>query len=416
MKKIIGYPMLLLGFVAAASSCGTTNGLDISSDVEYGESDYEQIITPNNELAFNLLGEVDSDEDGNLFISPTSLFMALSMIYNGAEGQTKEEIAKVLQAEGIDEQELNQANASHISLLHKHSEQIELNIANSIWLNNDYQFQGAFAENNKDYFNAELEEMDITDAKSPAKINNWVKQATNDKIEDIIEAPLDPNLVAVLINAIYFDGNWTYEFDEQQTENRPFNLPDGTKKDVPLMSLKENLAYLENEEFQAVSLPYGEDESMSMNVFLPKENTSLADFQSQLTNKNWNVWKSEFQKKEGTILLPTFQLEYEAVLNDTLNQLGMADAFNEEKANFSKMIETDDPLWISQIKQKTFIDVNEKGTEAAAATSVEMETTSAPVNEPFHMEVNRPFFIAITDDETGTILFMGLIANPQEGK
>lgn len=182
------------------------------------------------------------------------------------------------------------------------------------------------------------------------------------------------------------------------------------------MSLKENLAYLENEEFQAVSLPYGEDESMSMNVFLPKENTSLADFQSQLTNKNWNVWKSEFQKKEGTILLPTFQLEYEAVLNDTLNQLGMADAFNEEKANFSKMIETDDPLWISQIKQKTFIDVNEKGTEAAAATSVEMETTSAPVNEPFHMEVNRPFFIAITDDETGTILFMGLIANPQEGK
>lgn len=408
--------MLLLGFVAAASSCGTTNGLDISSDVEYGESDYEQIITPNNELAFNLLGEVDSDEDGNLFISPTSLFMALSMIYNGAEGQTKEEIAKVLQAEGIDEQELNQANASHISLLHKHSEQIELNIANSIWLNNDYQFQGAFAENNKDYFNAELEEMDITDAKSPAKINNWVKQATNDKIEDIIEAPLDPNLVAVLINAIYFDGNWTYEFDEQQTENRPFNLPDGTKKDVPLMSLKENLAYLENEEFQAVSLPYGEDESMSMNVFLPKENTSLADFQSQLTNKNWNVWKSEFQKKEGTILLPTFQLEYEAVLNDTLNQLGMADAFNEEKANFSKMIETDDPLWISQIKQKTFIDVNEKGTEAAAATSVEMETTSAPVNEPFHMEVNRPFFIAITDDETGTILFMGLIANPQEGK
>lgn len=416
MKKIVLYPLLLFGVMVAVSGCGTTNGLDISSDVEFGETDYEQIVPPNNELGFNLLGEVEPDEDGNLFVSPTSLFMALSMVYNGAEGETKEEIANALQTEGIDAEALSQANASLMSMLHKHSDQVELNIANSIWLNDEFQFQDSFAENNRDYFNAEIEEMDVNDAESPEKINNWVKEATNDKIEDIVEAPLDPNLVAVLINAIYFNGNWTYEFDEQQTENRPFHLADGSTKDVPLMSLKENLAYMENEEFQAISLPYGDDEPMSMNVFLPKENTSLTDFQNQLTNENWESWKSEFQKKEGTILLPKFQLEYEAILNDTLSQLGMATAFDEENADFSKMIETDDPLWISQVKQKTFIDVNEQGTEAAAATSVEMETTSAPINEPFHMEVNRPFFIAITDDETDAILFMGLISNPNEGE
>lgn len=416
MKKIIGYSVFLLGFIVVVSACGTTNELDISSDVDFGENDYEQIVSPNNELGFNLLREVEPDEDGNLFMSPMSLFMALSMVYNGAEGETKEEIAKVLQAEGVDEQALNQANASLMSLLHKHSEQVELNIANSIWLNDEFQFQDTFAANNRDYFNAEIEEMDVNDTKSSEKINKWVKDATNDKIEDIVEAPLDPNLVTILVNAIYFNGNWTYEFDKQQTENRAFHLADGTTKDVPLMSLKENLAYLENEDFQAIALPYGEDESISMNIFLPKENTSLKDFQTQLTNENWESWKSEFQKTEGTILLPKFQLEYEAILNDTLSKLGMADAFNEENADFSTMIKSEDPLWISQVKQKTFIDVNEKGTEAAAATSVEMETTSAPIDEPFYMEVNRPFFIAITDDETDAILFMGLIANPLEGE
>ena len=257
MKKIIGYSVFLLGFIVVVSACGTTNELDISSDVDFGENDYEQIVSPNNELGFNLLREVEPDEDGNLFMSPMSLFMALSMVYNGAEGETKEEIAKVLQAEGVDKQALNQANASLMSLLHKHSEQVELNIANSIWLNDEFQFQDTFAANNRDYFNAEIEEMDVNDTKRSEKINKWVKDATNDKIEDIVEAPLDPNLVTILVNAIYFNGNWTYEFDKQQTENRAFHLADGTTKDVPLMSLKENLAYLENEDFQAIALPYG---------------------------------------------------------------------------------------------------------------------------------------------------------------
>ncbi|RDW16449.1 hypothetical protein CWR48_16315 [Oceanobacillus arenosus] len=415
MKKLVKYVLLLFGLMIVVNGCGTTNGVVKSGDVEFEENDYKQIVSPNNELGFNLLGEVEPDENGNLFISPTSLLMALSMVYNGAAGETKEEIANVLQAEEIDVEALNQANTSLMSMLHHHSEQIKLDVANSIWLNHEYHFQDVFAENNRDYLNAEIEEIDVNDAESPKKINDWVKEATNNKIEEIVEAPLDPDLVAVLINAIYFYGNWTYEFNKQQTENRPFDLADGTTKDVPLMSLKEKLAYMENESFQAIALPYGDDESMSMNVFLPKENTSLTDFQNQLTNENWNLWKSEFHKKEGTILLPKFQLEYEAILNDALRHLGMTTAFDENSADFSNMIKEDDPLWISQVKQKTFIDVNEEGTEAAAVTSVEVKTESAPIDGPFYMEVNRPFFIAITDDETDVILFMGLISNPKEG-
>ena len=385
--------------------------LQISKNVEFGKTDYEKITDSNNQLGFTVLSEAEPDKDGNIFISPTSLFMALSMVYNGADGVTKDEMAKVLQVEGIEADELNRANASLMNLFHSSSEKIQLNIANSIWLNENYHFQTDFAQYNRDYFNAEIQEIDIFDSESPKMINQWVEEKTNGKIEEIVDSPLDPDLVTVLINAIYFKGDWKYEFDESQTEDRPFYLKDGSTKDVPLMSLEEKLAYMENETLQAVSLPYGEENEMSMNVILPKENVDLAEFQNMLTYENWQKWTSEFQVREGTLLLPKFQLEYEANLNDMLERLGMTTAFA-KGANFGKMIQEADPLWISQVKQKTYLDVNEKGTEAAAATSVEMVTESFNMDGPFHMEVNRPFLIAVTENQSNTILFLGAINNP----
>ena len=385
--------------------------LQISKNVEFGKTDYEKITDSNNQLGFTVISEAGPNKDGNIFISPTSLFMALSMVYNGADGVTKDEMAKVLKVEGIEADELNRANASLMNLFHSSSEKIQLNIANSIWLNENYHFQDDFAKNNRDYFNAEIQEIDIFDSESPKMINQWVEEKTNGKIEEIIDSPLDPDLVTVLINAIYFKGDWKYEFDESQTEDRPFYLKDGSTKDVPLMSLEEKLAYMENETLQAVSLPYGEENEMSMNVILPKENVDLEEFQNMLTYENWQKWTSEFQGKEGTLLLPKFQLEYEATLNDMLKKLGMTTAFA-KGANFGKMIQEGDPLWISTVKQKTYLDVNEKGTEAAAATSVEMVTESFNMDGPFRMEVNRPFVIAITENRSNTILFLGEINNP----
>jgi serine protease inhibitor len=406
--------LIVVSFFIVAAGCGNNmdqSSLEISDNVEFGEKDYEKIVSSNNGLGLTWLSEAEPNKDGNIFISPISLFMALSMVYNGADGVTKEEIAKVLQVEGIEAKKLNQANASLMNLFHRSSKQVQLNVANSIWLNENYHFQTEFAQNNKDYYNAKIQEIDINDSGSPKMINNWVKDKTNGKIGEIVESPLDPDLVTVLINAIYFKGDWKYEFDKSQTEDRPFYLADRTTKSIPLMTLHEKLAYMENENLQAVSLPYGEENEMSMNVFLPKENISLEEFKNKLTYENWQKWTSEFQEREGTVLLPKFQLEYEASLKETLQKLGMTTAFT-KGANFGKMIEEDDPLWISQVKQKTFIDVNEEGTEAAAATSVEMVTESFNMDGPFHMEVNRPFIITIIENKSDNILFIGAINNP----
>lgn len=408
--------LFIVLLILLQTGCGTMtdeDGLAIASNVDYGKDDYQKINSANNELGFHLLSKVDSDEHGNIFISPTSLLMALSMVYNGADGKTKVEIAKALQAEGIDVEDLNKANASLMSMLHDRSEDIELNVANSIWLNDYFHVQDHFKTNTEDYFNAMIQEVDIHDNKTPDTINDWVKKSTNGKIKAIVDSPLDQNIVSFLINAIYFNGNWTHEFKEELTENRPFYLEDGSVKDVPAMTLNEKLAYMENDYIQAVTLPYGEGEDMSMNVILPKENTSLEEVMSLLNNESWEVWKEEFTPQEGTIMMPKFQLEYETILNESLEKLGMKTAFQERTANFSKMIQEDESIWISQVKQKTFIDVNEKGTEAAAATSVEVKITSAPIEKPFIMEVNRPFLILITDHSTDTILFIGSIYNPQ---
>ena len=230
-----------------------------SSDVDFGKDDYKNIISANNQIGFALLPEAGANEDGNIFISPVSLFMALSMVYNGADGVTKEEMAKVLHAEAMDGNQLNKANTSLMSMLQSDSKHSQLNIANSIWLNKNFHFQEDFAQNNKDYFHANIKEIDINNHQSSKMINDWVKQSTNGKIEKIVDNTLDPDLVAILINAIYFKGDWKHKFDKKQTAKRTFYLEGGATKEIPLMTLNEKLAYMENENFQAVTLPYAGD-------------------------------------------------------------------------------------------------------------------------------------------------------------
>ena len=408
MKKVyiwlFSFSLVLVG--CGTGSTTTNNTLKISSHVEFGEEDYQNIVSSNNALGFDLLAKAPRDDNGNIFISPTSLFMALSMVYNGADGVTLEEMEKVLHANGLKPEDLNKANASFMTLLDQNSDKIQLNIANSIWLNNQYSFQEEFATTNKDYFNAEIKEIDVQDPQSPKMINDWVNNKTNGKIEKIVGDELSPDLVTMLINAIYFKGNWTYPFEPSLTEEKTFTLEDGSIIEVPLMELHEELYYTKNNVFQAVSLPYG-DENMTMKVFLPNENVSLKEFEEMLSLEQWQDWQSSFYETEGTILLPKFTLEYEVELKETLEALGMSSAFKD--ANFSKMIEGNTDIAITSVKQKTFIDVNEEGTEAAAVTSVEMGTTAMqPMYEPFYLEVNRPFFIAIVDETSGSILFHGV--------
>jgi len=413
MKKI-AYPFLLASFILLLVGCGTKDGLEISSDVVYGKEDYNKITSSQNELGLDWLQHVEKDKNGNAFISPTSLYMALSMVYNGADGVTKEEIAKVLHGNGLNNVEMNKANASLMSMLHNHSEKVTLTVANSIWLNNQYHFQNEFSKNNQDYFNAKIQEIDVKNPDSPTKINDWVKKATNNKINDLVDSRLRPDFITILINAVYFKGEWQYKFNKKDTENRTFHLEDGSNKAVPMMKQNEELDYMENESFQAVSLPYGKGE-MSMKVFLPKGNMKIEDFEKMFTMDNRKRWNGEFLPRKGTIMLPKFTFEYDVMLNDTLKLLGMKSAFD-SGANFSKMIEEKIPIWISDVKQKTFIDVNEEGSKAAAATSVGFVKSAPSREEPFKMVVNHPFLFTIEDNSTGAILFMGVISNPVGGE
>lgn len=370
-----------------------------------------RLVAANTRFGFKLFSQIleQNGEQTNLMVSPTSVAIALTMTYNGASGTTQQAMADALELEGMSLEEINQANAALELALENADPEVQLAIANSLWSREGVSFNPDFLQRNRDFYSAEVASLDFTNPSAIATINNWVSRNTQEKIPEIIRE-INPNAVLFLINATYFKGNWTTPFNAELTSDRPFTLLDGSQKQHPTMTQSGRYAYLENDQFQAVSLPYGESKRLSMYVFLPHESSDLSAFQQSLTAENWETWMSQFGRREGAISLPRFKLEYTTQLNDVLEALGMAVAFDADQADFSGM--SDGALSISQVQHKTFIEVNEEGTEAAAVTSVEIQTLSAPV-APFQMSVDRPFFYAIRDNQTGTILFMGTVVEPE---
>ncbi|MBD2058503.1 serpin family protein [Oculatella sp. FACHB-28] len=371
-----------------------------------------RLVAANTRFGFKLFSQIleQNGEPTNLMVSPTSVAIALAMTYNGASGTTQQAMAEALELEGMSLEEINQANAALELALENADPEVQLAIANSLWSREDTSFNPDFLQRNRDFYSAEVASLDFTNPSAIATINSWVNRNTQEKISEVIQE-INPSVVLFLINATYFKGNWTTPFNAELTSDRSFTLLDGSQKQHPTMSQRGFYAYLETDQFQAVSLPYGESERLSMYVFLPRESSSLTAFQQNLTAENWETWMSQFSREEGAISLPRFKLEYETQLNEALQTLGMAVAFDAEQADFSGM--SDESLSISRVKHKTFIEVNEEGTEAAAVTSVEMQLTSAPANSPFQMEVDRPFFYAIRDNQTETVLFMGTVVEPE---
>ncbi len=366
-----------------------------------------------NEFGFDLFKELTIiDKNQNIFISPTSIMLALSMTNNGADRDTKIEMSNVLQLSGLSIDDANLAALQLQELLHNPDSNVELSIANSIWLRQGFPFKDEFLNSATKYFDSEMKSLDASSAKD---INKWVDSATKGKIKKIVEF-VNPITIMFLINAIYFKGIWTYQFEETFTREREFYLLDGSTIKHPLMEQNGNFKYLETDQFQAIRLPYG-SERMSMLVFLPSKDYGLENFLNKLNYENWNNWQKRFGSQKGTIVLPRFKTEYEISLNAVLKRLGMPLAFNEKKADFSKMTVKvkGRNVFIQKVKHKTFLEVNEEGTEAAAVTSVSMGTTSISVDTyiPFYMIVDRPFFCMILDDATSNILFMGVIVNPE---
>lgn len=369
----------------------------------------DQLVNSQTQFGFKLLQELFSQNDHqNTFISPTSIALALSMLYNGAEGVTQQEIASTLEYQGLSLEEINHSSQVLQQLLNDTDSEITLAVANSLWAREEFEIKSQFLETNKQVYQAEVAKLDFNNPNASQTINNWVDNKTNGKITRIV-GQLQPSDILFLINAIYFKGQWTTQFDAAKTQEKPFYLLGGQVKQHPLMSHRAKYPYLETEQFQAISLTYGEEKRFSFYVFLPHQETNIEAFIQTLTTENWNEWMTQFRSREGSIELPRFRIEYEAQLNDILKKLGMKTSFDSNQANFSNI--SSQPLVVSSVQHKTFVEVNEEGTEAAAVTSIGMRTTSIP-EPPFQMSVNRPFFCAIRDNQTGTLLFVGTILNP----
>lgn len=369
-----------------------------------------QLVEANNGFGFNLLHELRAEKpEENIFISPASVAMALAMTYNGAAGETRRVMAEALLLQGMSLQQVNKAFADLKTILQNPDPKVKLAVANSLWARDGMNFNEDFLKRNRDYFGAETTEIDFNLPGAADVINGWVKEQTRGKIDKIVEPPIDPMTVLFLINAIYFKGDWSEPFDAKQTREIPFTLNDGTVKQHPVMFKEGETQTLKTEQFQAVSLPYGKTGRVSMYIFLPNEDSSLTEFYGELNRENWDSWMNAFSERKAEIGLPRFKFEYAVSLNDALKALGMADAFDPKAADFSGIHPAAD-LYISDVKHKTFVEVNEEGTEAAAVTSVEMRLTAMP--EMFTLIADRPFFFAIADNQTGTILFMGSVLDP----
>ncbi|PYP85651.1 MAG: proteinase inhibitor I4 serpin [Blastocatellia bacterium AA13] len=365
------------------------------------------------EFGFKLFGDIGGRNKGkNIFISPASIAMALAMTYNGAEAETKQAMARVLGFDSLSLDEIDRGFASLRAASASSDAKVRLDIANSLWGRSGVQFKQEFLQRNKQFFGAEISTLDFSDPASASKINGWVKDKTNGKIDKIIDQT-DAMAVLYLLNAIYFKGAWRDEFKKSETKHEPFKLAGGSQPQVSMMHREGRYGYLQTEDFQAVNLLYGVGR-VSMYVFLPAEGSSLDGLERKLNSGNWNQWMSHFVRTPGELGLPRFKLEFDASLKETLSALGMGVAFDSERASFAGIAETRNRLFISGVKHKSFCEVNEEGTEAAAATGVEMATASVMQKpEPFRMIVDRPFFFAIRDNETGVLLFMGSVVDPR---
>lgn len=408
-KKRLSFLVLFLYITALAGTAGCRIVTPQAHAADYVDT---RLVQANTSFAFDLFQELRREATSeNIFISPASISLALAMTYNGAAGDTAEAMADVLGFSGLSLEELNTAFKDLNSILNNPDPKVQLAVANSLWAREGVDFYEEFLQRNRDYYEAEVAALDFDKPDAADKINRWVEQKTNDKIKDLVTPPIDPATVMFLINAIYFKADWQEPFDPARTREIPFTLPDGSVKEHPVMFREGEFRYLDGDGFQAVSLPYGKNGRISMYVFLPDAERSLDNFAEQLSATEWGNWMQAFTETEGILGLPRFSFEYEASLNTALMSLGMDIAFNPSAADFSAMRAIPPNLYIAEVKHKSFVEVNEKGTEAAAATSVEMQVASAPLDY-FYMTVDRPFYFSIVDDKTGSILFMGSVNEP----
>jgi serpin B len=373
------------------------------------------IIRGNTEFAFDLYARL-KNKPGNLFFSPYSISTALSLVYAGADGNTKEQMAATLHFEGsIPDNRFHKLFGQLATTFNQQGQKgdYELSIANALWMQKDFQFFPAWLKQMESSYDAAFELVDFE--KNPdlvrRQINQWVEDKTKDKIKELFKQDsLDEQTRLVLTNAVYFKGNWAVQFPKDNTKDTPFYINKSDTLDVSMMYQKEKFRFADCGDILLLQLPY-QGKSLSMVILLPKKIDGICELEKQLNPDQLDRWRKELRNQEVMVYLPRFKTTCEFALADTLKKMGMKDAFT-DAADFSGMAKYEG-LYISDVVHKAFVEVNEEGTEAAAATGVTVGVTAMPAPPPMFC-ADHPFIFMIQDNSTNSILFIGRVADPTQ--
>lgn len=367
-----------------------------------------ELTHDNNDFGFSLFNAVNNNSKGeNIFISPFSISAALAMTLNGARDETNVEMTETLKYSGWNKDSLNTAFRDLLQLLPDLDKKVKINNANSIWYRTGFEVLPDFLDVNKNFFNAEVRDKDFSNPNSVIEINKWIEDKTEGKIRDVLKT-LDPQAVMLLINAIYFKAQWKNEFDKKETKIEKFYLENGNQINVSMMhSSKMKLPFYQSSKFSMIDLPYS-DSVYTMSILLPNINHGVDEIINDMNIVNWENIQDKMFNTEIEVAIPKFKVEYKTSLKSILPNLGMKLAFIPGVADFSG-INSFGNLYIDDVIHQSFVEVDEAGTEAAAATVVIISNTS--VGNEFY--ANRPFVFLIRDNKTKSILFIGKMMNPQ---
>jgi serine protease inhibitor len=410
MKKLLLIIILSISVFGNFSCKKETSVVPERKQVNLTEKQ-KQVITSSNVFGFEFFKKVNelSGSDANLMVSPLSVSMALGMTRNGAANGTLEAMTNTLGFSGMSDSEINESYKYIIQTFTSLDPKVNLQIANSIWYLNTFNVEQPFVLANQQYFDASVSPLDFSKPSAVQTINNWVNEKTNKLIPEIIDQ-IPSEAVMYLINAIYFKGQWRYQFDKGKTQQEPFYLKDGTEIQAQAMIQHETLSYYKSSGFEVIELPYNQG-NFNMAIILPDAGKSVNDIIPMLSIDSWNSWSNLFENRDIQLQIPKFKYAYEEKqMMPILSDMGMGVAFS-ENADFTR-INSGGGLSISRVLHKTYIATDEEGSEAAAVTAVEVGVTSVGPDQPYYFTVNRPFIYFIQEKSTGTILFIGTVMNP----
>jgi serpin B len=405
--------LLSLSFILGYTSCAKNNphqAPDLTPKSLELNAKAPEVIANGNEFGVELFTKVALEEEKNLMLSPLSASTALTMLLNGCGEDTYVQLKQTLKyPEDMSISEVNEVYKSLVNQLLIVDPKVKLALANAIFYRESFSVKPPFLNTMNSDFDAQTEGLDFALPSALTAINKWASDNTNGKIPKVLDE-ISSDAVMFLMNALYFKGDWSSQFDKALTSDRPFYIPGGNSVNVSTMNGKVGSKVAGGDNYKAIELPYGRT-NFTMVVIVPDE--TLAGFNASFTAEMWNALTTRFDEQaeygEKIVYMPKFKFSYEKILNDQLKSMGMIDAFNSGLADLSGI--SDASIFVSFVKQNTFVEVDEKGTEAAAVTTIGVELTSEPPQSKQFI-IDKPFIFAIRERTTNALLFIGQIVNP----